>query len=206
MIYNYIILYIKFFSKHQHIVYKKKNILATATLSTESKEEHTFVANATRDMDKNNIISLSTILNTLQNVDSGTPRRLVDQILMAQKKKKNSLVMQNNAVQETCILPSDRKSMLATPTGDFNKFDEDILENLSVKLSLDSKTKNVMKSETIKDETINVKQERSRVSSFASNENTNATESFTNICKEKILKEEASNKSATSLSNQDAGL
>lgn len=157
-------------------------------------------------MDKNNIISLSTILNTLQNVDSGTPRRLVDQILMAQKKKKNSLVMQNNAVQETCVLPSDRKSMLATPTGNFNKFDEDILENLSVKLSLDSKTKNVIKSETIKDETINVKQERSRVLSFASNENTNATESFTNICKEKILKEEASNKSVTSLSNQDAGL
>lgn len=206
MIYNCIILYIKFFSKHQHIVYKKKNILATATLSTESKEEHTFVANATRDMDKNNIISLSTILNTLQNVDSGTPRRLVDQILMAQKKKKNSLLMQNNAVQETCVLPSDRKSMLATPTGNFNKFDEDILENLSVKLSLDSKTKNVIKSETIKDETINVKQERSRVLSFASNENTNATESFTNICKEKILKEEASNKSVTSLSNQDAGL
>ncbi|KAL6440928.1 hypothetical protein ACFW04_003374 [Cataglyphis niger] len=177
---------------------------ATATLSTESKEEHTFIANATRDMDKDNIISLSTILDTLQNVDSGTPRRLVDQILMAQKKKKNSLIMQNNAIQKTYVLPSDRKSMLATPTGNFNKFDENILENLSVKLSLDSKTKDIIKSETIKDEIVNVKQERSRVLSFASNENTNAVESFTSISKGKMLKEEASDKSATSLFNQDA--
>ncbi|XP_050446497.1 uncharacterized protein LOC126849059 isoform X2 [Cataglyphis hispanica] len=178
---------------------------ATATLSTESKEEHTFIANATRNMNKDNIISLSTILDTLQNVDSGTPRRLVDQILMVQKKKKNSLIMQNNAIQKTYVLPSDRKSMLATPTGNFSKFDENILENLSVKLSLDSKTKDIIKSETIKDETVNVKQERSRVLSFASNENTNAVESFTNISKGKMLKEEASDKSATSLFNQDAG-
>ncbi|XP_072752042.1 uncharacterized protein [Anoplolepis gracilipes] len=163
------------------------------------EEEHTFVANATRDIDKTNIISLSTILNTLQNVDSGMPRRLVDQILMAQKKKKNGRVMQNSAVQETYMLPSDRKSMLATPTGNSNKFDEDILQNLSAKLSLDSQTKNEIKSETV-----NVKQERSKVLSFASSKNINVAESFTNICKEKILKKEASDKSAISSFNQDA--
>ncbi|EFN61997.1 hypothetical protein EAG_01750 [Camponotus floridanus] len=102
---------------------------ANVTLSTESKEE--FVTNATKDMNKTNIISLSTILNTLQNVDSGTPRRLVDQILMAQKKKKD-------AIEETFMLPSNRKSMLAIPAGNSNKFDQDIPENLPTKLSLDS--------------------------------------------------------------------
>ncbi|CAL1688000.1 unnamed protein product [Lasius platythorax] len=177
---------------------------ATATLLTESKEERTFVSNA-RDMDESSIISLSTILSTLQNVNSDTPRRLVDQILMAQKKKKNNTVMQNNTVQETDILPSDRKSMLATPTGNSNKFDEDVLENLSTKLSLDSRTKNEIKSETIKNETVTVKQERSRVLSFASNKDMNVTESLTNIRKEKMLKEEASDKNATSSFNQDAG-
>ncbi|KMQ97930.1 centrosomal protein [Lasius niger] len=177
---------------------------ATATLLTESKEERTFVSNA-KDMDESSIISLSTILSTLQNVNSDTPRRLVDQILMAQKKKKNNTVMQNNTVQETDILPSDRKSMLATPTGNSNKFDEDVLENLSTKLSLDSRTKNEIKSETIKNETVTVKQERSRVLSFASNKDMNVTESLTNIRKEKMLKEEASDKNATSSFNQDAG-
>lgn len=186
-------------------MYKKKYIAATATLLTESKEERTFVSNA-RDMDESSIISLSTILSTLQNVNSDTPRRLVDQILMAQKKKKNNTVMQNNTVQETDILPSDRKSMLATPTGNSNKFDEDVLENLSTKLSLDSRTKNKIKSETIKNETVTVKQERSKVLSFASNKDMNVTESLTNIRKEKMLKEEASDKNATSSFNQDAGL
>jgi len=175
----------------------KNNIAANVTLSTESKEE--FVTNATRDMNKTNIISLSTILNTLQNVDSGTPRRLVDQILMAQKKKKN------NAIEETFILPSDRKSMLAIPAGNSNKFDEDIPENLPTKLSLDSKTKDEIRNESVKNETVNVKQEHSRILSFVSNKNMNVVESFTNIRKEKILKEEASDKNAT-LFNQGAGL
>ncbi|XP_072748129.1 uncharacterized protein [Anoplolepis gracilipes] len=174
--------------------------LKDATFTMELKEEeHTFHANVTRDIDKTNIISLSTIVNTLQNVDSGTPRRLVDRILMAQKKKKNSPVMQNSAVQETYILPFDRKSMLATPTGNSGKFDEDILQNLSAKLSLDSQTKNEIKSETV-----NVKQQRSSVLSFASNKNMNVAESFTNICKEKIIKEEASDKNAISSFNQNA--
>lgn len=170
----------------------------------ESKEEH-IVTTATRDMNKTDIISLSTILNTLQNVDSGTPRRLVDQILMAQKKKKND---PNNAVEETYISPSDRKSMLAISTGNCTKFDEDILQNLSTKLSLDSKTKDEIRSEIVKDETVNMKQECSKVLSFVSNKNMNVAESFTNIekHKEKVLKEEASDKNATFSFNQGAGL
>lgn len=192
--------YIFNFFLNTNILFIKNNIAATATV--ESKEEH-IVTNATRDMNKTNIISLSTILNTLQNVDSGTPRRLVDQILMAQKKKKND---PNNAVEETYISPSDRKSMLAIPTGTSTKFDEDILENLSTKLSLDSNTKDEIKSEIVKDETVNVKQEHSRVLSFVSNKNMNVAKSFTNIHKEKILKEEASDKNATFSFNQGAGL
>lgn len=182
-------------------MFTKKYIAATATLPVESKEERTFT-NATKDMNRTNIISLSTILNTLQNVDSGTPRRLVDQILMAQKKKKNN---PNITVEETYILPSDRKSMLAIPVGNSNKFDENIPENLSTKLSLDSKTKNEIRSEPVKNETVSVKQEHSSRLSFVSNKNMNVTESFTNIRKEKILKKEASEKNVTSF-NQDAGL
>ncbi|XP_029166883.1 LOW QUALITY PROTEIN: uncharacterized protein LOC114937540 [Nylanderia fulva] len=176
-----------------------------ATLSTESKEE-TFVSNATRDIDERSLISLSTILNTLQNVNSGTPRRLVDQILLAQKKK-NSPVKKNDITQEIYALPSDRKSMLATTTGNSNKFDEDVLENLSTKLSLDSRTncttKNEMTSETVKNEPISVKQECSRMLSFASNKNMNTVESLTNAYEGKIVKKEE-NKNATCSFNQNA--
>ncbi len=52
-----------------------------------TEKEHAFIPNVTRDIDENSIISLSTIVNTLEDVNSETPRRLVDQLLMAQKKK-----------------------------------------------------------------------------------------------------------------------
>jgi phage pi2 protein 07 len=169
----------------------KKNIIATVT-STELKEkEH--IPNVTKDIDKTSIISLSTIANTLEDVNSETPRRLVDQLLMAQKKKKNPM-MQSNVRKETYTLPSDRNSMLAGPIENSKKFDENInLEIPSTKLLLDNKTKN---------ETIDVKQECSKMLSFASKE----AESFTNACKEITLKEEETEKSKLFSFKQNAGL
>lgn len=163
---------------------------------TESEEkEHN--PNTVIDMD--NILSLSTIANTLQDVHSGTPRRLVDQLLMVRKKKKYS-ELQHNARKETYTMPSERKSMIATPIANVNKFDENIsIVNLATKLSLDSRIDN----ESID---INMKQQLSRMLSFASSKNTKNAESFVDTCKEQILKEETDRKSASCLLNQHAGL
>jgi len=161
--------------------------------TTSSEKEHTLIPNAARDIDENSIISLSTIVNTLQDVNSGTPRRLVDQLLMAQKKKKNFLMHDNT--KETCTLPSDEKSISAMPIRNSNKFDDRNVENLSSKLSLDSKTKSE----------IDIKQEHIRVS-FPSNKQVKEMESFTNVSKKKILKEEPCNENIVSSFNQDLSM
>lgn len=175
----------------------RENIVLATTLSAESKEkEHTHIPNAITDANENNILSLSTIANTLQDVNSGSPRRLVDQLLMAQKRKKYP-VNEENARKETYTLPLERRTMLATPTSNSNKFDEDIsLVNLTKKLSLDSKSMN---------EVIDVKERLPKMLSFVSSGMKEA-ESFTNVCKEKAVKEETRDKNATSSFNQDAGL
>lgn len=161
-----------------------------------TKKDHTLIPNATRDIDENAIMSLSSIVNTLQDVNSGTPRRLVDQLLMAQKKKKNSL-MHSNSRKETCALPSNKTSILEMPVKNLNKFDDINVENLSTKLSLDSKTKN----ETA-NEIVDIKPEFVRVS-LPSKKNMK-TESFTNVSKQKILKEEACGENV--ICNQDLGM
>ncbi|XP_018354355.1 PREDICTED: uncharacterized protein LOC108755692 [Trachymyrmex septentrionalis] len=176
----------------------KLPVLVESTVSTEAtassmeltEKEHTLIPNITRDIDENSIISLSTIVNTLEDVNSETPRRLVDQLLMAQKKKNHSL-MYNNAKKEN----SDEKSILAMSIGNSNKFDDNV-ENRSAKLSIDSKTKN----ETI-NEIVNIKQERRSVS-FPSNENVKKAESFTHISKKKML-EDSRNENVVSSINQD---
>lgn len=100
---------------------------------------------------------------------------------MAQKKK-NSII-QNNMRKETYALPSNEKSILTVPTGISDKFNDIDAENLSVKLSLDSKTSNKTANEIS-----NTKQEHMRVS-FPSNKNVKQTEFFTNVPEMKILKE-----------------
>lgn len=175
----------------------KDYLIATVSSAELTEKEHTLIPNATKDTDENSIISLSTIVNTLQDVNSGTPRRLVDQLLMAQKKKKNA-VIQDNARKETFTLPSE-KSILAMPTKNSNKFDDINIENFSAKLSLDSKTKN----ETT-NEIVDMKQERMRIS-FPSDKNVKEAESFTNVCKKKVLKEEVCHENISSF-NQDVGM
>jgi len=164
--------------------------------TTSSEKEHTLIPNAAKDIDENSIISLSTIVNTLQDVNSGTPRRLVDQLLMAQKKKKNFL-MHDNTRKETYTLPSDEKSISAMSIRNSNKFDNRNVENLSSKLSLDSKTKN---------EIVDIKQDIEHIRvSFPSNEQMKEMKSFTNVSKKKILKEERCNENISSC-NQDLGM
>ncbi|XP_011057868.1 PREDICTED: uncharacterized protein LOC105148070 isoform X1 [Acromyrmex echinatior] len=169
------------------------SIEATTSSMELTEKEHVLIPNITRDIDENSIISLSTIVNTLEDVNSETPRRLVDQLLMAQKKKNHSL-MYNNARKEN----SDEKSILAMSIGNSNKFDDNV-ENRSAKLSIDSKTKN----ETI-NEIVNIKQERRSVS-FPPNENVMKAESFTNISKKKML-EDSCNENVVSSINQDIGV
>lgn len=84
------------------------------------------------------------------------------------------------------------------PVKNLNKFDDVNVENLSTKLSLDSKTKN----ETA-NEIVDIKSEFMRVS-LPSKKNMK-TESFTNVSKQKILKEEACGENVISC-NQDLGM
>jgi hypothetical protein len=152
-----------------------------------------------RDVDENSIISLSTIVNTLQDFNNGTPRRLVDQLLMAQKKKKNNTIIQDDTRKETYTLPSDKKSVLAMSTRNTNKYDDINVDNRSVKLSIDSQIKN-----KTKDEIVDLKQERTRVS-FAPIKNVKEAESFTNVSKKNMSKKDACNEDSISLFNQDVG-
>lgn len=174
-------------------MYSKNYIVATSSMQLTEKE-HTLIPNIRRDIDENSIISLSTIVNTLEDVNSETPRRLVDQLLMAQKKKNHSL-MYNNTRKEN----SDEKSILAMSIGNSNKFNDINVENRSAKLSIDNKTKN----ETL-NEIVNIKQERRSVS-FPSNENVKKAESFMNVSKKKML-EDSCNENVVSSINQDIGM
>ncbi|KAL0121903.1 hypothetical protein PUN28_007005 [Cardiocondyla obscurior] len=120
-----------------------ESTIMTDGMSTMEKED-TFISSAAKDIDENSIISLNTIINTLHDINSKTPRRLVDKLLMAQKKKKSS-ILPDNTRTETFKLPSNENSILAIsaiPTGVSKKFDDINIENFSAKLSLDSKTKN----------------------------------------------------------------
>lgn len=138
-------------------------------------------------------------MNILQDANSETPRRLIDELLMAQKKKRQTTI-QGNARKDTYTLDCDGKSI--TSSGSFNKFDNnDITSELTTaKLSLDSRIQNETRNEIV-----DFKQEYSTLSSFNSGRDVKEAESFMNACKENMLKEETSNVNA-SLFNQDAGM
>lgn len=157
-------------------------------MEPKEKREQTYISR-TVDIGENSILSLSTIANTLQDVNSETPRRLVDQLLMAQKKKKH--FTEENSRKETYTLPLDRKSILAATTTNPNKFDDDNNQvNLTKKLSLDSKATN--EAEKI-----------ARTLSFTSSKNVKVAESFESACE--LLKENVNDRTTFSCS-KDAGL
>lgn len=98
----------------------------------------------TKEIEEQSIMSLTSIAQALQDIDNGTPRRLVDQLIMAKKKRKPMHISDDKPVRDTyTLLPSDRRSMPATPSRMLDHFEKDAgLLNLSNKLSLDSKSIN----------------------------------------------------------------
>lgn len=175
-----------------YFIHEKKYCLAT--LSAEPREkEHIRFPTLITDIDKNSILSLSTIANALKDMNSESPRRLVNEIIMAQKRKKN-LIREKSLRKETYTLPLERKSMLATSTTSSDKFDENSLMNLTKKLSLDSQRVS---------EVITAKEQIPKILSSVSS-STKEAESFTSLYREK-MKEEIRDKNAT-LSFQDTGL
>lgn len=130
-----------------------------------AKDKTQNIPNITKDMGEQSIMSLTSIARALQDIDSGTPRRLVDQLIMAKKKKKSTQVQEKSVPGDTYTLsPSSRKSMPATSNRNIDNFEKDVgLLNLSSKLSLDSKTIN---------ETVDIKHSIPRMLSFDSNSGT----------------------------------
>ncbi|CAK9815019.1 hypothetical protein ANTPLA_LOCUS8458 [Anthophora plagiata] len=147
---------------------------------------------ATKEIEEQSIMSLTSIAQVLQDIDNGTPRRLVDQFIMAKKKKKFVHMMEEKPERDTyTLLPSNRKSMPATPSRNVEHFDKDMgLLNLSTKLSLDSKIIN---------EAANSKHSIPKMLSFDSS--VNARTSFEAACQE--LKKETNNGNTASSYNQD---
>lgn len=156
-------------------------------------EEKKHIPNVTRDnIDEASIISLSTIAHALEDVNNATPRRIVDELLMIQKKKNPYPVIQNNASTETYTLSYDKSSMLTGSIENSKKFDKDVnLEVPSIKLSLSNNEP--------KNETIDMKQECLRMLSFSSKKPEQQ-----NACKEITIKEQEANKSISSF-KQNAG-
>lgn len=130
--------------------------------SIANKDKTQNMQNTMKDIEEHSIMSLTSIAQALQDIDNGTPRRLVDQLIMAKKKRKSLRMQEENPVRDTyTLMPSNRKSMPITPSRDIDNFKKDIgLLNLTTKLSLDSKIIN---------ETIDIKHSIPRMLSFDSN-------------------------------------
>lgn len=152
---------------------KKKQLvpLVDSTVVTEDnsvgsyvvKDKTHTVPNITKDIEDQSIMSLTSIAQALQDIDNGTPRRLVDQ-LMAKKKKKFVHVQDDIPVRDTYSL--HRQSMPATtPSKNMSSIEKDGLSYLSGKLSLDSK---------ITSEMMDVKQPLARMVSLESSATSNA--------------------------------
>ncbi|XP_026670339.1 uncharacterized protein LOC108626103 isoform X2 [Ceratina calcarata] len=141
--------------------------VVTEDTSVESyvvKDKSQSVPNITKDIEDQSIMSLTSIAQALQDIDNGTPRRLVDQLIMAKKKKKLMQLQDDIPVRDTYTL--HRQSMPAsTPSKNTSSFEKDGLSYLSGKLSLDSK---------INSEMIDVKEPIRRMISLDSSATSNA--------------------------------
>ncbi|XP_060816433.1 uncharacterized protein LOC132907390 [Bombus pascuorum] len=157
-----------------------------------AKDKTQNIPNITKDAEEQSIMSLTSIAQALQDIDNGTPRRLVDQLIMAKKKKKSSQVQEKGVVSDTYTLsPSSRKSMPATSNRNIDNFGKDMgLLNLSSKLSLDSRIIN---------ESVNIKHSIPRLLSFDSN--SGAKINYEAISQE--LKKELSSGNLPSLYSQE---
>ncbi|XP_035719189.1 uncharacterized protein LOC118440376 isoform X1 [Vespa mandarinia] len=175
---------------------KKKNRLIPLVDSTIAdgsltfrEKEQTHLTNSTKDIEEHSIMSLSSIAQALQDIDNCTPRRLVDQLIMAKKKRKEFQVEKNDDKGNTyTLLPSSRCSMPATPSA------LNIKDNKSSKFSLDSKTIN---------KTIENKQTLPRMLSFTSDFDLHTKDTLEKIPQRKSLKKEKTEKSSISFQQQD---
>ncbi|XP_066588067.1 uncharacterized protein spd-2 isoform X2 [Prorops nasuta] len=103
----------------------------------QNKDSESFL-HSQKDIDEQSLISLSTIAQALQNNVSGTPRELIDKLIMAKKKKRQAQAQGENTISKTFTI--DRKSLPITPgiSSSIHMRDAGILSQ-SGKLSLDSK-------------------------------------------------------------------
>ncbi|XP_078046228.1 spindle defective 2 isoform X2 [Augochlora pura] len=173
--------------------------LVDSTIMTETSSISSFVAKGkslknnpsmTKNTEEQSIMSLTSIAEALQDIDSGTPRRLVDQ-LMAKKKKKSAHTTEEMNRDTYTMPPSNRKSMPATSNRSIENFEKDISRlNLSSKLSLDSK---------IPSESLAIEHSVSSMRSL--NSNVDAKTNFKTACQN--LKKEISNKNLKSSYSQD---
>ncbi|OAD54785.1 hypothetical protein WN48_05984 [Eufriesea mexicana] len=161
--------------------------------SSTVKDKTQNIPNTTKDIEEQSIMSLTSIAQALQDIDNGTPRRLVDQLIMAKKKRKPAPIQEEDPVRDTyTLMPSNRKSMPITSSRSIDNFEKDMgLLNLSTKLSLDSKMTN---------ETIDVKHTVPKMLSFDSN--SGAKTNFEIPCQE--LKKEISNGNLPSSYNEES--
>ncbi|XP_078046227.1 spindle defective 2 isoform X1 [Augochlora pura] len=173
--------------------------LVDSTIMTETSSISSFVAKGkslknnpsmTKNTEEQSIMSLTSIAEALQDIDSGTPRRLVDQ-LMAKKKKKSAHTTEEMNRDTYTMPPSNRKSMPATSNRSIENFEKDISRlNLSSKLSLDSK---------IPSESLAIEHSVSSMRSL--NSNVDAKTNFKTACQN--LKKEISNKNLKSSYSQE---
>lgn len=153
------------------------------------KDKTQNIPNISKDVEEQSVMSLTSIAQALHDIDNGTPRRLVDQLIMAKKKKKSAQVQNENTIGHTYTLLSNRKSMPATPSNNIDDFGKNMrLLNYSTKLSLDSKMIN---------ESIDVKHSVPKMLSL--DFNSDAKINFEVISQE--LKKEMSNESCSSKIN-----
>ncbi|XP_006619497.1 uncharacterized protein LOC102681909 isoform X1 [Apis dorsata] len=160
--------------------------------SIASKDKTQNMQNTMKDIEEHSVMSLTSIAQALQDIDNGTPRRLVDQLIMAKKKRKSLRMQEENLIRDTyTLMPSNRKSMPITPSRDIDNFKKDIgLLNLTTKLSLDSKIIN---------ETIGIKHSIPRMLSFDSNSGVKANIEVAY----QELKKEINNEKLPSSHNED---
>ncbi|XP_018403102.1 PREDICTED: uncharacterized protein LOC108780026 [Cyphomyrmex costatus] len=123
----------------------KLPVLVESTVSTDAatstmeltEKEHTLNPNITRDIDENSIISLNTIVNTLEDVNSGTPRRIIDQLLMAQKKKYSQISVSfpsnQNVKKAESFTNIPKKKMLEE-----NSYDENVVPSVNQDIGVSS--------------------------------------------------------------------
>ena len=94
---------------------------------------------------ENSLMSLSSIAQVLHNIDDGTPRKLVDQLIMAKKKKKQTPQVVSDTYtllpSARCSLPvSNSNTLEAEKPENENTGSEHTLRNPMSKFSLDSRT------------------------------------------------------------------